>query len=310
MKRLPIVILFCSFLGFIFFTSCIDDNFPISSSSERRVYFKADIPSGSDVSLSDITRITLLAFDTSGYYVGEWNKDFPDLSTDFSIPVDLEPGRYRFIAYGSLSSPYELVPAERLPGETTMMSARMQISLRSDGAVTSALTPLFYGSVADAEVMASSQKQQLELTLREVTNRIRVTAEGLRGKAGDYRIRIDDTNGDYTLLNDFLNTRKLFYTALCKPAEKTCPDCFSAFLTVLRLSDKQRSGILSFREERTNRILYQTNLVELLQQSGPSGGHVDFDRIHDFDIHLRFSADLLVAVTVNGWLVTSQEGGL
>ena len=306
MKRLKFSLSYL-FTALALLTSCINDDLSDCNRGVR-VYFSYDGSSSQSLSSLDVSRITLLAFDASGRYVGEWIDEAPVLNADYNIPVPLDQGKYRFVAYAGLVSPCSLTPASPVAGETLFNQMAFNLDTRSDGAVTSVLSNIYHSYYPEFEVLAGVADQKVTLPLVEMTNRIHLTVEGLNTHTSEFSLRIDDKNGDYDLSNAFNSDRSLFYSSSC--SKKAAEDVLESSLTVLRLSRDRRTPVLSLREETSDKAYYEENLISLILLLESKVGTIDFAKTHDFHITLTFDASLNVTVAINGWVLNEQSGPL
>lgn len=268
-------------------------------------YEPTDCNTGVKVSFSNAsstTRVDLFVFNESGLYLGTWSEENLDLSSG-SITLPLRSGNYRLVAYAGLTAPYSLSPETLVGGETKFDDMRLNLSCRSDGAVTDVPGQLFHGYLPDVDVVISKAGLDTVIPLIENTNRINVTIVGLTNPEA-YRLRIDDTNGDYNLDNSFATVRTIFYTSDLKKDEATS-NLTGAF-TVLRLKQDRKHAIITLREETSNKVLFEASLIDLLLNIGT----LDFDKTHDYNIILTFDLNLNVTATINGWKVKEQSGAI
>lgn len=305
MKRLLFSLL-AVFSSLMFLSSCINEDLGQCNAGVR-VYFSYDLPSTDDTSETATHRLNLLVFDESDLYVGEWVDEAAVLNDDYYMFLPLKAGRYRFVAYSGLILPCMLTPSSLVVGETTYDEMRMLLSRRSDGAVTNLTGRIYFGDLAEATA-SSTKTEHFKISLYEITNRIYVTVKGVNNLTPMYRLRIDDTNGEYKLDNSFSSAENLFYTTLCNTDNSAAT--IKGDLTVMRLARDRKDAILTFREEASNKILYEDNLIELILKLEEKIGRIDFDKMHDYDIVLQFTVGMDVIISVNGWIVTDQAGPL
>ncbi len=287
-NKIYLILLFLPLL----ITGCIKEDLS-DCPNGLRVYFSYE----SSLNPAEVDRMNLYVFDNKGIFVGTWYDETPQLSSSYFMTVpNLSAGDYRFVAWGSVRDCYSITPASFVPGQTTLSEALLYFSRPADNIVTTAPRPLFFAT-KDATVLPA-QEQTVTLPLVQNHNKINLTTEGISSSGDLFRLVITDNNGKYNFDNSFATDANFHYTTLCNQDANGQP---AGTLTVLRIAS-YRHPIIEIYNDTKGRLIYSADLVTLLNAT-PG---INYETMHEFNIHISFNADLSTDVSVNGWQVTDD----
>jgi len=282
-------------LSLLLLSGCIRDDMS-DCPTGLKVYFTYEPATyaRTGVNEQEVDRIDLFAFDAQGILRGVWTDGNPTLSPAYFMNVTgLPAGEYRFIAWCGLHGDYKTIPAVFTAGLTTFDEARL--ILEHGGQIDGGVTPLFHAQKTET-VRNTASEQKIYLPLVQAYNTINLTTEGLQNNTDTYRMTIYDDNGKYYFDYSFAGDDEFIYTT---PCGKDAAGQLSATLHILKLA-ADRSPVFEIANQTQGTTLYRENLVRLINETGTN----DYDRIHTYDIRLKFGLD--VSVSINGWWVVND----
>lgn len=176
-----------------------------------------------DAFASKVEAVDLFVFDADGIFMRRLSERGDALKADgYSMPLDLEPGRYTVLAWcgldGDLGS-YDVPDAQ--PGVTTLGEMKCRLADREksgDKVTVDEIDNLFHGMTTfDLPDEEGQHTYTVELTKN--TNNVRVVLQNTSGEtlnADDFIFTVTDENGlldyDNSVLDDELLTYRPFYT--------------------------------------------------------------------------------------------------
>jgi hypothetical protein len=165
---------------------------------------------------------------------------------------------------------------------------------------------LFYASLENGVV--NNPRCDFVLDMGQNTNTINVTTEGLSNPQNKYSLIIEDDNGDYTFFNTLASSTQLRYITACSSGKLGQPE---GRLRTLTLNESHPTPRIILRDDTRDKEVYSANLIELILELRKQGVTVDFDDIHVYDIHFKFSGTGMdVEVSINGWIVSGSNSEL
>lgn len=176
---------------------------------------------------NEVKSVRLYAFDQDGVLVKEIDRNDTELQNeDFSIRLDLDPGKYQLLAWCGVDNPkakkeHFAIP-EAIEGKTTLEEMTCLLNRYEDEnsniVCDDRLEFMFHGRL-DVDLPESLNGGEFLYTipLTKDTNHIRVVLQHLSGEDVDvskFNFRIEEANGFYahdnTLLEDDLITYKTY----------------------------------------------------------------------------------------------------
>lgn len=284
-------------------SSCFENDFVACPAQDTglRVYFTYHTQGEA----SEIDRISLFVFDEQGVLIALHQERDVVMAAGYYISLPLDEGKYRVVAWANLRDCYGY--NDCTVGQTCFSDLELFIEKAEDNTVRKAPHTLFFGSQAEVAVTQETN-QYFTIPLQRNTNTIHIETSGLPPTDTEYELTISDYNGQYTFDNSFAsNTEAIHYISDCTQNEQA-QLCGS--LTVLRLAAERNYPVLRIRKKtpgRSEELLYQAKLVELilkLQEKDPS---ITFENTHQYYFHLKFDTDLNVTVGINGWEIMEDE---
>lgn len=280
------------------FTGCIKEDVS-DCPAGLKVYFTYEPATYARMGVdpSEVDRIDLFLFDDGGIYRGVWTDEMPQLAPGYfmELPVQKEGG-YRFIAWCDLHDCYTTSPTGFIIGQTTFAEAMLRLDHLS-GEIAGGVPPLFHAD--KTELLFNTREQKVSMPLVQAYNTINLTTEGLEHNSDTYRLSITDNNGKYKFDHSFADDSNFTYSIPCGKDNK---GQLSTTLNILKLA-ADRHPIFEIYNVTQGRVLYRADLVTLLNGIG----NIDYQRMHTYDIHIKFTTDMKAIVIVNGWQVTEDD---
>ena len=292
-------------LGFM--QSCIDEDYadcPVPENEEHVRIFLSYIPktyASVGIEPSEVKSLSLFIFDKQGYFVRSQTERVPVFNQDYYMLVKLNPGVYNFVVWANLEHPYYTNISGSVAETMGIDSTFLFLERPENGLITEKLHPLFFGECRLAEVK-SNIEQRFTVPIVQNTNRVSLTVEGL-ALNNMYRYSITDNNGKYRFDNSFAPDREFQYIT---PMVVNSTNLLEASLTVLRLG-RDRHPILRVHNVTDQRIVFEHDLVDLLVRLEQQNMLIDWVNMHEFDIKLKFGANMEVSISINGWRVIENE---
>lgn len=265
--------------------SCKQQVFDNLESCERGIYVNlydqtecAETPS-----YPQVNRLSFYAFDLQDRLVAtvEYG-EHPALSEskEFFVPV-AEPGSYSVVAWANLTGDlYNMAPVQ--VGKTTKQELLMSLKEQQEKAIDLTGKRLWVGTTPVVEVgKEASFYAHTKANIREITNRINVSVEGL-DVPQDYTIAIQSANGAYSLEGQILPAKELDYpTTTYVPKDST----LAADFTTLKLQSGRKSSLI-VRNLKTNKTIFTEDLVGVILLS-PSKDNINLRCLNDYRVKLR-----------------------
>ncbi|MFV0325596.1 MAG: FimB/Mfa2 family fimbrial subunit [Bacteroides xylanisolvens] len=302
MKRTPHITYILTVLLVILLSSCFENNFVACPPEDTgvRVHFTYDIQGEA----SEIDRISLFVFDGQGILIGLHEETDVVMTPEYNISLPLDAGNYRFVVWANLRDCYNYTNCTI--NKTTFSNLELYLQKEEDNTVRNAPHPLFHGWQEEA-VITGDANQHFSIPLQRNTNTIQIQTSGLPPTDTEYELAISDYNGHYTFENSFASdTEEIHYISSCTKDEQSQ---LCASLTVLRLAADRKQPILRIRKKtplRSEEVLYQANLVDLILKLQEKDPTLTFENTHEYNFLLKFDTDLNVTVGINGWEITEN----
>jgi hypothetical protein len=256
---------------------------------------------------TSINKINFYVFDKDSILVEEIVVEQSTLPEDFTLYVNIPPGTYDMIAWGNLTTDYEIdVPTVK--GVTKKNDLILSLS-RSGDTITNLPKELYYGGLDKIELIASDLQLQRSYTIDMMkdTKFIRVTAYGLaintKAAGTNYDCTITAINGDLRFDNYTIGASQLQYIP------QAVVDANHRLISEFSIVRELASGITQSRllftrtEYGTPAIMLDENLYPYLIAAAQQE-NLELDYKDTFEIELFFDETYKTAtIVVDGWTV-------
>ncbi|MCC8035937.1 MAG: FimB/Mfa2 family fimbrial subunit [Rikenellaceae bacterium] len=251
----------------------------------------------------EVAAMYVFVFDHDGYYIKTLVDENPAIGPDYSMAIGLDPGNYEFIGWSNLHRSFKLSDLDLQAGKTTVADLFIELDLDGGDTLDDLPDHLHYGLVREPSTKAASQ-QAYYMELDRYTNTINIVTEGLEPDQDDYLYVIGDRNGKYGFYSEDLSDSWVYYTTYC---DKDSDGQLSASLRVLRLLEDHLDSTIMIENVSTGEALFDDFLIVRLLSMREQGEYVNFETKHEYTIKLIFSGRLLVAITIDGWIVYRHD---
>ncbi len=290
------------------FTSCIGEGDTDCPPTETgiRVYFSYPLAEETerDGTLIPAEQIDLFIFDEQGCFVKKLIDDSPFLTADYCMDVELAAGKYTFVSWINLKDCYYLSHPE-IPEGTSLSDLLLHIQADENDTIHTSIHTLYFGNLTEVQTRENTLHTFLIPLMRNTYNLTVRTIGKEVNPEDDYFVVVSDRNGSYSFENSFASPREVHYKSTCILNEE---NQLQGALTALRLNEDENYATLKLQNACTGEIIYERNLVEMIQTYREQGMEIDFDTMFDFEVVLRFETDARVTVIINGWtMIEDQE---
>ncbi|MDR0506425.1 MAG: FimB/Mfa2 family fimbrial subunit [Dysgonamonadaceae bacterium] len=290
----------------IFLQSCIKEDIS-GCPANLFVMFSYDESAEKNWSMDEWNKTTIFVFDENEHLISFWSpEEAPELNKKYAADFNLPAGKYNFVAWSNLSSPYLLLPDLERETYTKMPKTKAMVAMdiTSDSTVDETvmkLPLLLYGhNNAELEPLSNNL---IVIPLTQNTNRLSITIAGLPRTDDQYRFTVVDNNNVYSFDNQIMPSNKFAYTVdAVYPANS---DELYAKIDILKL-DANRSPALTVVNVTTNEQIFPTpywtdnNIVSLITSIYSSN---DFSKKHNYDIRITIDPNNgeNIQISINGW---------
>jgi len=293
-------------------SSCIKDNIS-DCPAKVRIHFTF---STQTINPAYVDQMHLYVFRQDGFFVREYeDESITGFNTNYYMEcTDLQPGEYRFIAWGGKDKRfYSTLPVQFTKGQTTFEDALLMLE-HPDNKVNTSVHHIFHSNLSVA-VIQSDEVQHFYMPLSQLSNTINIHTVGLPANTNVYTFYITDNNCTYTFDGSFASHSHPSFT-YSAPCTKDGENQLHATLNVLRLSANRRTPQLQLYNQTNGTILYPVgsqsgDLIDLILKAN---NHNNFETTHTYDIVLTFTGDestgFDVDIAINGWKVQGQDDDL
>lgn len=256
-----------------------------------------------------VPNIHLYAFDLQDRLVATTVIQNPQLfpGKEFFIPI-ATPGLYSVIAWAGLHNDlYDTTPM--IVGKTDRKDLFLKLKEQNSQVRNLTGHRLWVGCSPIVEIgKENSLYAHTRANIREITNRIEVTVEGLDAPE-QYIIAIRSANGSYSLNGEILPDIELNYpTQTYIPKDST----LAANFTTLKLQNGRKSSLI-IRNIKTQKVLFIEDLVGVILLS-PSKDNLNLRCLNDYHVRLRVrrcprisDTYTVTSIWINDWLVHSYD---
>lgn len=255
---------------------------------------------------SGINNICLFVFDEQDYLVGKWAGEANIHDNIYDVSLELEPGKYTFVAWTNEGDTYKCSPASATTDSNTRATYGNMIyflNCSGNNVFGNDLPDLHHGEYTNA-VVEASKDNEFTVYLTPNTYTVNFTVKGLPVLDHRYDFTINDDASSYNFENSIVDDGNDYLHIRSSEFENN--ELTASFKTLSLAHDRQ--PIFGLENTTTEKNIYSDDLVDMILKAYEGGGmKVDFSNTFEFDIVLRFDANMGVTITVNGWSYTPNE---
>lgn len=289
---------------------------------EMKIRFRFTKNDGSDYFGSEVSSLSVFAFDAARKFVGRWDEyDNSKFGNDYSMLIPLPPGDYSFVVWGGLQDTnYYLCGGSQqhgqtldpVVGQTTMSELMLRLSCNTRNSHTTQMhyvdyipTALFHG-VTNQMNLSDQTGEDITIDLKKNSTQINLTIIGLppsttRNPAQHMDIYMESPNGGYNFWNDLEANGRTFTYVQHNTAGNTEIQTSSLYTLKMQYGNGHR---LTIYNTDTGSEFYTADLLEDYIRKVPAYNSQDAVDAEDvFDITIDARSNLGVTITVNGWNV-------
>lgn len=308
---------------------CVKEDFsgcPAGSYSIAFEYVNHTDAEHPDRFYTDVHRVDLYIFDSTGHFVKCITSSGTPFAKDFRIKLELPEGNYTLIAWGNLSDEVIIRPTF-VSGQTTLEEGQLSLKAITNQSVNKKLTPLFH-AIKEITVDGSTDKNDI-LSFIKNENQLNLTIKWfeksgipcIHSCADGVRIRVVDPKGaTYKFDNSVVASGSELIYAPYQTIGNDKHNQLTGDFSLMRLIEGEELTLLVERpmDDGSLRELYRTNLVNLIREHPYTRVQQDLDKRDHYEIELSLIDDLdgntdtfmQAAITVAGWKVILQDTGM
>lgn len=309
MKRISIHLLIVFVL---FLQSCIKEGYT-TCEIELLLRFRYTLnDQNTNLFDSDIHRVTVYIFDSNGKYVETFSQQGDKLTNDYVMRIPLPEGKYSVVAYGGDFATYSAgelnagtINPTLIKGVTDINDFRAE--LKNIIGVDNYLYPIttpddLYAGLALNAISARANEAITDVELIRDTKKIKVKITGIDAYSSPLEVYITALNGRYKFDNSIDTNHGTFkYTPTNTLLQ---PNYMEVDLKMMRLMLGQ-SPMLVIRNSVTQEVLYNENMIDQILSTLQYITQEDFDREDEFIFEISVVNDVVVSVSINGWILNN-----
>lgn len=275
-------------------------------------------PEHSNLFGEEVGKVTVFVFDENGLYYDRFSEAGSHLTNDWQMRLPLPPGNYTTVTWGGALGTYRI--GETNADETAFQSElkkgvthidNFMLTAEKDGQPLAQLDDLYHGK---ADVTSVYQPETATtVDLMKNTKHLTVTVEDQtvgRDRTGTddtpYEVYCTGTNARYLADNSFGMKAE---TITNRPYDTyTIPGKAISELDLLRLVIGRPFRLVV--NDREGKKVFDKDLVEAMMATGNFKTQEDFDRELDYNVVITMDKNVVVTITINGWVVVDIEPDL
>lgn len=263
---------------------------------------------------AEVYHITVYVFDSNGKYVDQFSEHGNKLTNEFVMHIPLPEGKYSALAYSGNFTTYSVgesgtqtrsLGGALRKGVTDINDFRLELNGSTDAEnylVPTNVPDDLHAGLTTQAASAISNKLVTDVDLIKITKKIKVTISGTDVLHAPLDVFITALNGRYKSDNSIDPNNGTFKYVPMKSA--TTPNKLVVDFKQMRLMLGQ-SPMLVIRNRTTQEVLYHENMIDLILSTGKYASQEDFDREDEFDFNISFVNDILIGVSINGWIINN-----
>lgn len=267
---------------------------------------------------TNVSNVNVYLFDADNKYIGLY-KSSKAMSNQDLMRIELPEGKYSAVVLGANYNTYKVgeidntsnsIATELIKGETDINNFRLELLTQasSDGYLYPSSKPdhIYMGSVYSVASLPNNEAivdvDLIKLTKDIVVNVINTNE--LPTKSYEYDATIKNQNGRYDHHSITDNTHGVVKYNINEYVQSK--DTLSMKTRVMRLmvDDTPTLDIINTASSQT---LYSKNMIDLIMLTNKYKTQEDIDREDQFEFNILMYKDILMSVTVNGWVVVEIE---
>lgn len=263
---------------------------------------------------SEVRRVTVYVFDNNGKYVDSFSEQGDKLTNDYIMHLPLAKGKYSVVVYGGdfttysigdLNSRVSAINQTLRRGVTDINDFRME--LKNITGEQNYLYPVntpddLYAGLAVNAIAASENENITDVELIKDTKKIKVKITGTAAFNVPLEVYVTALNGRYKFDNNIdLDHGTFKYTPINTTSKSNYQQ---ADLKMMRLVLGQ-SPMLVIKDSASQQVLYNENMIDQILATHQYALQEDFDREDEFIFEILVVNDVVVSVSINGWVINS-----
>lgn len=275
---------------------------------------------------TDVHRIDLYVFDSTGHFVKCITNSEAPFTEDFRIEPELPEGNYTLVAWGNICDEVIIRPAF-VSGKTTIEEGLLSLKAIENQSVNKKLTSIFHaikevtvdGFTDKTDILSFTKNEnQLNLTVKWFEKSgipcIHRCAEGVRARV------VDPKGATYKFDNSVVaSSNELTYYPY-QNANNDARNQLESVFSLMRLVEGEKLTLLIERlmPSGTIKELYRTDLIELIRMHPYAYTQSELDRRDVYEIEISLIDDLdgdtdtymQTAIIIAGWKIILQDTGM
>lgn len=263
---------------------------------------------------SDVKSVTIYIFDSNNKYVNNFSEQGNKLTNDYVMHIQLPKGKYSAIVYGG---PFTTYSVGELDNQSNILNktlrkgitdindfrAELQHIANADTYLYPANTPddLYVGLATNA-ISDIDNKNITDIELIKNTKKIKVKITGTDFINSPLSVYITALNGRYKFDNNIdIKHGTLKYTPIATSSQ---PNYIEVDLKTMRLMLGQLS-MLTIKNSVTNETLYNEEMISQILLNPQYSSQADFDCADEFIFEILIVNNIVISITINGWIINN-----
>lgn len=308
---------------------CVKEDFSDCPTGSYSIAFEYVNHTGAEHSnrfCTDVHRVDLYVFDSTGYFVKCITNSGNPFAEDFHIDPELPEGSYTLVAWGNISNEVIVEPAF-VSGKTTIEEGLLSLKAIENQSVKKKLTSIFH-AIKEVTVDGFTDKTDT-LSFTKNENQLNLTVKWFEESgipcihrcAVGVRVRVVDPKGaTYKFDNSVVASGNELTYYPYQNAGNDTQNQLASVLSLMRLVEGEKLTLLIERlmQDGTIKEIYHTDLIELIRMHPYAHAQSELDRQDVYEIEISLIDDLnsdtdtymQAAITVAGWKIILQDTGV
>lgn len=258
----------------------------------------------------EVGKVTVYVFDENGLYYDSFSDEGSHLTNDWQMLLPIPPGNYTIVVWGGLLEHYRVgelskndaVFQNKLEKGVTHIDDFMLTAEQGEQPLMN-LDNLYHGISEVTSVFWPKTFTIVDLmkNTKHLTVKVQDSSVGKDSQDGDdapYEVYCTGANARYFADNSF--GRKAETVTYCPYDYIVKSGEIITELDLLRLVEGNPVRLVVKNKE--GKIIYDKDLVEQLRATGQYGSQEDLDRESEYEVVIRVDKDVVISVSINGWV--------